>query len=102
MPKRLDDAGTGIGGRRQRGRMRGMLTGKTGKAAGFMSIVGPIIGYVVHDLKKPDSIIRGLIGRTVNKLLPAKAQRVETIDITDEVEILEDNSDKKNQDKLNN
>jgi len=102
MPKKFDDTGPGGGGRRQRGRMRGMFTGKTGKAAGFASIVGPIIGYVVHDLKKPDSIIRGLIGRTVNKLLPVRAQKVEAIDITDEVEILEDNSDKKNKDKLNN
>ena len=102
MPKKFDETSAGVGGRKQRSRMRGMFTGKTGKAVGFTSIVGPIIGYVVHDLKKPDSIIRGLIGITVNKLLPARVQKVETIDITDEVEILEDNSDKKNKDKLNN
>jgi len=72
-----------------------MFTGKTGKAIGFTSIAAPIIGYVVNDLKKPDSIVRGLIGGVVRKLLPAKSGKVEVIDITDKVEILEDKGDKR-------
>ncbi|TET94500.1 MAG: hypothetical protein E3J26_04455 [Candidatus Zixiibacteriota bacterium] len=72
-----------------------MFTGKTGKAIGFTSIAAPIIGYVVNDLKKPDSIVRGLIGGVVRKLLPAKSGKVEVIGITDKVEIIEDKGDKR-------
>jgi len=94
-PSKSDSAETGTGGRRQRKRLRGMFTGKTGKTIGFTSIAAPIIGYVVNDLKKPNSIVRRLIGGAVRKLLPAKSQKVEAIDITNEVEIIEDSSDKK-------
>ena len=94
-PKTSDNAGAGTGGRRQRKRLRGMFTGKTGKAIGFTSIAAPIIGYVVNDLKKPDSIIRGLIGGVVRKLLPSKSGKAEAIDITDKVEIIEEDGDKR-------
>ena len=88
-----DQTGTGGSGRRQRNRLRGMFTGKTGKTIGFTSIAAPIIGYVVNDLRKPDSIVRRLIGGAVRKLLAAKTDKVEVIDITSEVEIIEDKSD---------
>jgi len=94
MPRGISDAGTGPGGRRQRKPLRGMFTGKTGKVIGFTSIAAPIIGYVVNDLKKPDSIVRGLIGGVVRKLLPAKSRKVEAIDITDKVDVIVDDSDK--------
>lgn len=94
-PEKPDSAGKGTGGRRERKRLRGVFSSKTGKAIGFTSIAAPIIGYVVNDLKKPNSIVRGLIGGMVRKLLPAKTEKVEAIDITNEVEILEDDSDKK-------
>ncbi|MFH1373362.1 MAG: hypothetical protein ABII79_06185 [bacterium] len=93
-PGKPDSAGTGAGGQRERKRSRGMFSGKAGKAIGFTSIAAPIIGYVVNDLKKPNSIVRRLIGGMVRKLLPAKTEKVEAIDITNEVEILEDDSDK--------
>ena len=86
--------GTGTGDRRQRRRLRGMFTGKTGKTIGFTSIAAPIIGYVVNDLRKPNSIVRSLVGGVVRKLLPSKSGKVEAIDITDKVEILEDKNDK--------
>jgi len=92
---RSDSSGTGTGGQRQRRRLRGMLSGKTGKTIGFTSIAAPIIGYVVNDLRKPDSIVRNLISGAVRKLLPAKSEKAQVIDITDKVEILEDDSDKK-------
>jgi hypothetical protein len=95
MPGRFDNSGTFGGGRRRRNRLRGMCTGRTGKAIGFTSIAAPLIGYVVNDLKKPDSIIRGLIGRTADKLLALKSKKVEAIDISDKVEVIEDNSTKK-------
>ena len=81
---------------RERRRLRGRFSGKTGKAIGITSIAAPLLGLVVNDLKKPDSIVRGLIGGVVRKLLPAKSGKVEVIDITDKVEIIEDNSDKNN------
>ena len=95
MPGQFDNAKTATGGGRQRKRMRGMFTGKTGKAIGFTSIAAPIIGYIVNDLKKPDSLVRGLIGSVARKLLPAKSEPAKVIDITDDVEILENDSDKK-------
>jgi len=97
MPTRTDQAGTGGGGRRQRKRLRGMFTGKT---LGFTSIAAPMIGYVINDLRKPDSIVRRLIGGAVRKLLPPKSDKPEAIDITDKVEILEDVSDRKSVDDL--
>ncbi len=83
-----------VGAGRARTRMRGMFSGKRGKAIGFTSIAAPIIGYVVNDLRKPDSIVRELIGGVVRKLLPPRSEKLEAIDITDKVEILEINSDK--------
>ena len=80
--------------RRARTRLRGMFSGKRGKAIGFTSIAAPIIGYVVNDLRKPESIVRGLIGGVMRKLLPPKSEKPEAIDITDKVEILEDDSDR--------
>ena len=93
MLTNTDQAGTGGSGRRQRNRLRGAFTGKTGKTIGFTSIAAPIIGYIVNDLRKPDSIVRHLIGRAARKLLATKTDKVEVIDITSEVEILEDKSD---------
>ena len=90
-----DNAGMGVGGR-QRKRMRGMFSSKTGKTIGFTSIAAPIIGYVINDLKKPNSIVRNLIGGAVRKLLPAKSEKVDAIDITNEIEIIENNNEKKN------
>ncbi|MFH1687923.1 MAG: hypothetical protein ABIE70_10455 [bacterium] len=74
-----------------------MLSGKTGKTIGFTSLATPVIGFVLNDLKKPDSIVRRLVGGVVRKLLPAKVEKVEMIDVTDEVEIIEDSSDKTSQ-----
>jgi len=91
--RQSDSAGPPGGGRRQRSRLRGVLSGKTGKTIGFTSIAAPIIGYVMNDLKKPDSVVRSLITGVVRKLLPAKTEKVEAIDVTDRVEIIEDNTD---------
>ena len=94
-PRVSDSAGMSAGGSRQRRRLRGMLSSKTGKTIGFTSIAAPIIGYVVNDLKKPDSIIRNLISGAVSKLLPDRSKRVEIIDITDKVEVIENENDRK-------
>ena len=96
MPMRKDNSPTGRAGAGQRRRLRGMLSGKTGKAIGFTSIAAPLLGYVVNDLKKPDSIVRGLIGGVIRKLMPPKSEKVEAIDITEKVEIIENDSNRKN------
>lgn len=93
-PSVSTDPGTGSGNRRQRKRLRGLLSGRTGKAIGITSLAAPVIGFVINDLKKPDSVVRGLIGGVVRKLLPAKWEKVEAIDVTDKVEIIEDSSDR--------
>jgi hypothetical protein len=79
-----------IGGRRYRQRLRGLMSTKTGKAAGAASIIAPVVGFVVNDLKKPDSIIRALTNKTVGYLLTRRPKQVEAIDITDEVEIIDE------------
>ncbi len=84
------------GGRGERRRLRGMLASKTGKAIGFTTIAAPLIGYVVNDLKKPDSIIGRLIGVTLTKLLSARSPKVEVIDVTRDAEIIDDGSDTNN------
>lgn len=95
MPGRFDNTGAYVGRRRLRARLGGMFANKTCRTIGFASIAAPIVGYIINDLKKPDSVISGLIGSTVSKLLRAKPEKVEAIDITDKVEILEINSDKR-------
>ena len=77
-------------GRRTRRRLRGMLKTKTGKTIGLASIAAPVIGYIVQDLRKPDSLIRELVGGTVNKLIAYRRKKTEAIDISDKVEILEE------------
>jgi hypothetical protein len=73
-----------------------MYSGKTGKTIGLASIAAPIVGFVVNDLKKPNSVIRALVATTVRKLLPAKSDQPKVIDITDKVEIIEINDSKTN------
>jgi hypothetical protein len=73
-----------------------MYSGKTGKTIGLASIAAPIVGFVVNDLKKPNSVIRALVATTVRKLLPAKSDQPKAIDITDKVEIIEINDSKTN------
>ena len=89
MSVRNNSASSGSGGGRRRIRMRGMLSTKTGKAIGLTSIAAPILGYVVNDLKKPDSIVRGLATAAIRKLIHSKQKEIQEIDITDKVEIIE-------------
>jgi hypothetical protein len=79
--------------RRIRRRFRGLMESKTGKVVGFTSLAAPVFGYIVNDLRKPNSIIRQLFCQAVNKLLESKNKQVEAIDITDQVEIID--TDKK-------
>lgn len=81
-------AGESGGGRRLRNRVRGSLSGKKGKTAGIAAVVAPVLGYVINDLRKPDSLIRSLVGKTVQKLLGARTKEKKAIDITNKVEVV--------------
>ena len=80
----------GSRGRRMRRRIRGMLETRTGKTIGLASLAAPVIGYIVQDLRKPDSLIRELTGGAFRKLIAYRRKKTEVIDISDKVEILEE------------
>ncbi len=95
MPNRMKtDNGEKQDGKVRR-RFRGMMKSKTGRAVGISSLAAPVIGFIINDLRRPDSISRQLVSRVVKKLSGPKFREVEVIDITDEVEISESNNQKK-------
>lgn len=63
------------------------MSSKTGKAVGITSLAVPLIGAAINDLYRPDSIIRKLAGRTIDRFLETTRKSAKMIDITDEVEI---------------
>jgi hypothetical protein len=77
------------GKRRQRQRIRGQFSTGTRRTIGLTSLAAPVIGYVVNDLRKPDSMVRRLVGQVIHRLAPPEPQPREVLDITDEVEIVE-------------
>ncbi len=95
MPEENKTAGYSGGGRRNRQRLRGLMSTRVGKTAGVASIVAPVVGFIVNDLKRPNSIIKALTNKVISHLLPQRRERVEAIDITDEVEIIEDKQEQK-------
>jgi len=78
-----------MSGRRLRKRIRGAFSGKAGKAAGIGSLAAPVVGLIIHDIRKPDSIIRNLLSHTARRLLKANTKEPKAIDITDKVEVIE-------------
>ena len=80
---------------RLRQRLRGAFTGKKGRAVSIGSLAAPLIGLVVNDLRKPDSIIKLLVSSTANRLLKRDVKKNKAIDITDKVEVLNYKKDKK-------
>ncbi|MEW5994719.1 MAG: hypothetical protein AB1744_10010 [Candidatus Zixiibacteriota bacterium] len=79
-------------GRRKRKRLRGALSGKSGKAIGLTSLAAPLVGFIVNDLKKPDSVIRAFLKTTTRKLLERPTKKVEAIDISNKVDVLIDDT----------
>jgi len=78
------------GDRKIRRRFRGVMKSRTSKAVGYTSLAAPVIGYIINDLRKPNSLVRQLIDKAVNKLLESKIKKVEAIDITDKVEVIDE------------
>jgi len=84
MPERQTDTNTS---RPRRRRLRGMLQGKNGRAIGLASLAVPLIGYAINDLRRHDSLIRGLLQRSMTRLLPSMRTNREVADISDSVRI---------------
>jgi len=76
-------------GRQQRSRLRGVLTGKRGRQVGLASLMAPLAGYVIRDLRKPDSVIRVLTQRTSAWLTATIASHRKRIDYAEPVEIVD-------------
>ena len=74
--------------RKMRTRLRRGMSGKTGKVAGITTIVAPVVGLIVHDLQKPDSVIRRLVSQGVTGFLDYRREKRQAIDATDRVEII--------------
>ena len=85
------ESDTNRGGRIRR-RVRGLMESKTGRAAGITSVAVPVLGLIINDLRKPNSVTRQLLDSVFNRFLKPKYEEVNVIDITDKVEVLEENN----------
>lgn len=91
MPDKTQANTEGAGLGRVRRRLRGALNSRTGTAVGITSLVAPLLGLVINNLRQPNSLSRRLLGMAVNKLTAPKYKKAVAIDITDQVEILNEN-----------
>ena len=71
-----------------------MMNSPTGRTVKYSSLVAPVVGIILNDLRKPNSLSRQLLGKAMNKLMERKYDKVEIIDITDKVEISDDTENK--------
>ena len=76
-------------GRGRRFRLRGALSGKRGRQAGLASLLVPLAGYIIQDLRKPDSKVKALAQRAHAYLTGAKVGRPKAISPAGRVEIIE-------------
>ena len=76
-------------GRGRRFRLRGPFSGKRGRQAGLASLIIPLAGYVIQDLRKPNSTVKALAQRAYAYLTQAKADRRKAIDPAGRVEVIE-------------
>lgn len=75
--------------RQRRVRLRGALSGKRGKRLGLASTIIPVAGYVIQDLRKPDSVIKAVTQRVRTYLADRIADRRKRISSSGRVEILD-------------
>ncbi len=74
------------GGRRFR--FRRAFSGKGGRRAGLASLFIPLAGYVVQDLRKPDSTVKALAQRAYAYFTRPKTDRRQAINPAGRVEII--------------
>ena len=79
--------------RRRRVRLRGAFKGKRGKRLGLASAVVPLAGYLIQDLRKPDSVVKAIATRARDYLTERMAERRKRIDQKAQVEILDTTAD---------
>ena len=60
-----------------------------GRQAGLASLIIPLAGYVIQDLRKPNSTVKALAQRAYAYLTQAKADRRKAIDPAGRVEVIE-------------
>ena len=77
-------------GRRRRWRKRAAscFSGSRGRTIGLSSLAAPIAGFIVSDLRKPDSIIRRLVGAAVAGIRLSSKKRTKKLDIGDQAEVI--------------
>jgi hypothetical protein len=73
--------------RRRRGFGGWLCESKTGRAVGATTFLTPLVGYIIHDLQKPDSLIRQLSKAAVTGFVALRRQPREQIDISDKAEV---------------
>ncbi len=78
-----------IRGSGRRFRLRGAFSGKSGRRAGLASLFVPLAGYVIQDLRKPDSTVKALAQRAYAYLTRTKIDRQKAIDPAGRVEVIE-------------
>jgi hypothetical protein len=88
----LNEFESGAGGGRRRRRLRGALSGRRGKQLGLLSFFVPLTGYVIQDLRKPDSVIKALTQRVSTYLAERKSAARRQIDPAGRVEVLQTDS----------
>jgi len=76
-------------GRGRRFRLRGVFSGKRGRQAGLASLFVPLAGYVIQDLRRPDSTVKALAQRAYAYLTRSITDRQKAIDPAGRVEIVE-------------
>jgi hypothetical protein len=78
-------------GRRQRwrNRLRSCYKSKTGKTVGIATVVAPLAGFLVNDLRKPDSVVRSAISAAAKKLALSGSKARKKLDISDKAEVVE-------------
>jgi hypothetical protein len=64
------------------------MSGRKGKTIGLSALAAPIAGFIVNDLRKPDSIIRKLVGSAIAKLDSSLKEKRKKLDIGDKAEVV--------------
>ena len=62
---------------------------KIGRTGSLASVGALLLTAAVRDLRKPDSLIRSLLGAAKQRFLTAKTTSKDAIDITDKVEVMD-------------
>lgn len=76
-------------GAMMRRRVRGFFSTRQGKTVGIASIAAPIIGLIANDLRKADGLIRGLVAPSVTRLLSARFNGGQKLNVGDKAEVID-------------